>query len=229
MLMTSLPLLGDPFAQTRTPLPRSTLERRLTLLDAADEALLLQVERLVQWESIGEDVPDAEMLRRLITTITDLQTARLPDLADAVQYRLELRSIVTALRHRHFGWPLPPPASAPWRVSRHAARIAANWDAPDLGLSIHHRWVSEAQSLLDSDEPLALERLMLGEAWRDLSKRAARHHFDFTSVAIYVLRWNIFDRWTRYDGGDAVVRFDGLIAAGLSSFDAQFAELGIDV
>lgn len=227
MLMASLPYMGDPFAHTRTPLSRPTLERRLGLLDPADEALLREIERLVQWEAIGASTDDAEIIRRLNRTIADLTDAHLPDLSGAVRARLELRSLVAALRYRHLGRPPPAPNVAPWRASDFAKRIAANWELPDFGLGTRHRWLLEAEAALKDDDPLGLQRLLLGEAWRDLAKRAERHAFDFTAVALYVLRWDIFDRWTRLNADEAAERFDGLVINALAPFEAAFTARGI--
>jgi len=45
-------------------------------------------------------------------------------------------------------------------------------------------------------------------------------------VALYVVRWHLLDRWTRYDAEGAAVRFGKLIADAL---DAAPADLNFNV
>lgn len=222
MLMASLPHIGDPFARDRTPMSRATLERRLDLLDPTDRETLRDVERVVQWESISTDIADAAFVARAGALCDALEAARLDDLAGALRHRLELRTAVAALRWRHMGHPAPASDDPPWGFGRWTGRIRRRWDAPDLGLSRVFPWIGEAQALLEGDDPKALEQLLLGAARRDLKTRAERHRFDFTAVALYVLRWDIADRWTRLDARKAEMRFARLMDEALAPLGDLF-------
>jgi hypothetical protein len=218
MLMSSLPFHGRLFERTRTPLSRPALERRLGLLEPGDRALLAEVERVVQWDAIDTRADDAEMVARAGEVLGRLRQAGTGDLHDAVRHRLEMRTAVAALRRRRMGLGPPAPAEGPWGVGRWTERIAARWAEPDLGLARAFPWIARAGELIAADEPLALERLLLGRAWEDIARRGADHRFDLTAVVLYVLRWNIVDRWTRMDAREAAERFDALLAEGLGAF-----------
>jgi hypothetical protein len=71
-------------------------------------------------------------------------------------------------------------------------------------------WIKDAKQLLDAEDPLGLERLLLSVSHKQLKRHASRHYFDFEAVAIYVLKWNIFDRWAQSNAQDAAKRFEHL-------------------
>lgn len=43
------------------------------------------------------------------------------------------------------------------------------------------------------------------------------HDFDFEAVALYVVRWDLLERWTRYDAEAAAARFSTLVADALNA------------
>lgn len=216
MLMTSLPHLGTPFRRDRTPMSRTRLDRRLALLHPDDHATLAAVERLVQWEAIEQDRDDAAMLEEARALDTALRAAGLIDLAETLTCRLRMRALVAALRWRHLGQ--DGPGTEAWATGPFA-RLAEAWDQPDLGQRHRFSWAEEAAHLLDAGDAPGLERLLLDAAWRDLDRRVPRHAFDFTAVVLYVLRWDITDRWTRMSSEKAAARFDRLVRSSLAGLD----------
>ena len=208
MLMSTLPGHGALFAARRTPLSRRNLERRLDMLEPADRRILREVERVVQWDALGSHLSDAEMVRRADAVLERLGREGLATLARAVRHRFEIRTAVAALRRRHRG--LGPPAEGEvWGVGRWTGHMAEHWDETDFGLGRAFDWLNEAEELLEADDPRGFEGLLLGRIWRDLARLGTRHHFDFTAVALYVLRWDVIDRWTRMDAPRAARRFEG--------------------
>lgn len=221
MLIASLPYHGRLFMATQTPLSRRRLERRLAMMTPADRDLLDDVEGVVRWYALPGAATDAEVVARGRALLRDLDAAGLTTLWTAVRNRLELRTVVAALRRRHLGEPAPGP-DAVWGTGRYLKRIRANWDVRDFGLGLAFPWVGEAQGHLDNDDPLAFEKLVLGRAWQDLGRLSLGHDFDLTAVIIYVLRWDIVDRWTQLDGAAAQTRFDALLADGLGEWGELF-------
>jgi hypothetical protein len=57
-----------------------------------------------------------------------------------------------------------------------------------------------------------------------LERVGAGHYFDFEAVVIYLMRWSLVDRWTRYKGEVAVERFRNLVDAGIAKFTDVFAK-----
>ena len=219
MLVSSLPYPGALFDQAHTPVSRVVLERRLALLSDADRACVSRIERLLDWEAEAGAERDAALLQDAQALLDDLAAAGRADLAGALRHRLEMRVALAALRRRRAG--AGPPEVVDGAFAPLARRIAAKWDRADLGLARAHPWIVRAAELIERGDSAALERVVLAEAWRDLTRRAQGHLFDLTAVAVYVLRWRLVSRWTRSESTAAEERFAGLLAASL----ANLAEL----
>jgi hypothetical protein len=219
-LMSSLPHLGDLFRVTQTPLSRLRLDARLRLLSDPELELLRQIEQVLQWshQPLGRDDPAAvalaeQLLRRLERGI----------LYDLVLERLEYRTLVAALRRRHRGETVSP--SHRWGVGRWQAHLSRHWLVDDFHLAAVFPWISKAHGLLEQGQPEALERLLLSTAWDHHTKLAEGHYFDFPAVVIYVLKWNIMDRWVSRSSERAVQRFRQLGVESLSPVRAALDAL----
>ncbi len=219
-LMSGLPYHGPLFAAKRTPLSRIQLERRLRLLHEDDRTLLARIEGLLKWDRIDTGLDDAALIREADALLASL---REPTLHAAVRERIELRTLVAALRRRHLGQGSPSdPATL--GHGRWIRAIRRNWRLPAFGLAHAFPWLPEAERLLDASDPLGLEKLLLHEAWTRLGRLSQGHAFDFPAVVLYVLRWDIIDRWVRYDGEAAARRYDALLRGSLGAHANLFAE-----
>ncbi len=217
-LMTSLPHHGQLFAAKQTPLSRIRLETRLQMLDTEDRALLREIEKLLHWwnQPIGtSDAEIAALAKQLMSTLRDEL------LRDIVTWRLELRTLVAALRRRRLGQNAPG-GLQDWGFGRWLDQIQHYWSEPGFRLEGVFPWVLEADRLLNDRDTLGLERLHLGLVWNKLGRASEGHYFDFTAVVIYVLRWNIIARWTRNEGRKAVMRFQTLVNSGLGDHAELF-------
>ena len=218
-LMASLPYLGELFKAQQTPLSRFKLEERLKLLTEEDGATLKQILDLIRWHFLPIERTDAEIVA---AAERFFQQVKNPLLREAVGFRLELHTIVAALRRRKRGEEAPS-AGTPWGYGRWVRHIERNWTDPTFRLQGVFPWVAEANRLLQTDESVALERLLFGYVWRRLGQLGEGHYFDFEAVVIYVLRWDLIDRWVRYDGEAAVEGFRTLVDSGIGDFDKVFA------
>ena len=215
MLINSLPYHGVLFGARQTPLSRIRLQQRLSLLEPADAACLRAVAELLDWSHLGRERRDAEIIARARTVIPTLGNAFVRDL---VAWRLELRTVVAALRRRQRGQAAPP-AHEPWGYGRWLTQLRRHWSEPHFRLERAFPRLPEARTLLESEDALGLERLLLGVVWEHLERLADGHHFDFEAVLLYTQRWDLIARWTGYSGEAAVARFDELVEAGLRSVD----------
>lgn len=217
-LMSSLSPLGQLFSAKQTPLSRLKLESRLQMLNETDAALLQQIEDLVHWAHLPLDRTDTDIIAGAKRFF---EQNHKPVLREVVASRLDLHTVVAALRRRQRGDSAPP--TEPWGYGRWVNIIGQRWTEPGFGLDHSVPWVLEAHQLLKEKESVALERLLMGVVWKQLEGLGAGHYFDFEAVVIYVLRWNIIDRWTRYDGEAAVQRFRALTDASIGEFAHLFA------
>ncbi len=214
MLMASLPAHPvDLFSASQTPLSRIRLDARLKQLAEKDALDLMRIEELLQWSQImaADDRFIVEKSGEVIAAIEDRF------LRDLITWRLELRSVVVALRKRQAGF--ISDARTPFvGIGQWSGHIQKNWQKPDFGLGLRLPWLVQANQLLASGQVYRLEKLLLGVVWQHYAAVGSQHYFDFPAVVVYVLRWDITNRWAHYHAEAAVKRFDSLIDRALAEF-----------
>ena len=218
MLMSSLPYHGKLFGARQTPLSRFQLNKRLAWLSDADATTLARIEGVLQWRRQLLDQTDVDFLRQAGDVVESLDN---PLLVEVVRNRLEIRTLIAALRMRIFGQPAPL-RGQPFGFGRWVDVIRRHWTEPDFGLAHVYPWVVDADAKLRKRDALGLERLFMGDAWHELSRFGMGHYFDFEAVAIYVLRWDLIDRWTHYDESDATAVILTLADDGLGEFTRMY-------
>jgi hypothetical protein len=211
MLISSLPYHGVLFGARQTPLSRIRLSQRLKLLEPSDAECLRQIGELLDWSYLGRERGDEDIVARAREVIPTLRNAFVREL---VVWRLELRTLVAALRRRQRGQGTPP-AHTHWGYGRWLTQLRKYWNEPHFRLERVFPWLPEARNLLESGDTLGLERLLIGIGWEHLERLSDSHHFDFEAVLIYTQRWSLIARWTSYDGATALARFDELVESGL--------------
>jgi len=214
MLISSLPSPEALFLARQPPLSRLKLDRRLRILEPDDAETLRLVEDALQWDRLPISLTEAEVVARVRRALEGIDNETLRQI---VRERLEIRTCVAALRRRHRGEGPPAPGTC-WGFGRWIDHIARNWTEATFRLDRIFPWMREANNLMNASDTMALERLLLQQAWKKLVRRAGEHEFDFEAVVIYVLKWNIVDRWGRYNGEAAMKRFDDLVDASLGDY-----------
>src|SRR5258707_1476350 len=190
MLMASLPPLGDLFGQSQTPLTEIQLRHRLRYLTDQDSKTLLQIEQLVRRSKQPAEWTDAQIVG---STKALLDHLRSNTLKQAVEFVVNLRTIVAALRRRKLG-ENSPPKQRDWGYSPWIQRIERHWTEPDFGLGTVVPWVSEARRLWDEDDSVELERLILVESWKQFGRLSNGHYFDFAAAGSYLFGFGSSDR-----------------------------------
>lgn len=218
LLLSSLPVQPAGLFTSRLPvISRIQLDKRLALLDAADAADLARIEGLLHWSKM-HDWDDATIIN---SGQTELALIRSDFLRDIVSWRLELRTLLTALRRRHAGETIT--AAEPfYGFGGHLPFIRRYWQKPDFGLGNTLPWLKQAQQLIAENKPLALDKLMLELNWKHYHRLSVGHYFDFPAVVLYVLRWYLINRWVSYDQDRALLRFNELISAGMADVALEF-------
>lgn len=212
MLVSSLPYHGPLFGAKQPPLSRIKLDQRLRMLTPEDRATLETIENALQWDRLPLERSDEEFVARARQAIVGLDDGAL---VEVMRQRLELRTLVAALRRRARG-DGPPAGRIAWGYGRWLGAIARNWGETTFGIGRAFPWAAEADRLLRAGDAVGLERLLLDVQWRYLGRAAAEHPFNLVAVVVYVLKWNVIDRWTHYDAEAASRRFAQLIEQGLA-------------
>jgi len=212
MLLASLPHLEPPFMAQKVPISRRQLDKRLEMLADEDREVLDRVENVVHWGRLPLSLTDTELLARAAEELKHIPNEYLRAI---VQTRLELRTVVAALRRRQAR--KIPHAGESWGWGRFVNHIQRHWNEPAFRLERVYPWIGEAQQRLHESDALGLERLLLMEAWRQLARVDYLHQFDLTAVVVYVMRWNIIERWSRYEAETALQRFNTLVNEALEN------------
>ena len=219
-LIASLPPhLPNLFATKQTPISRIKLVERLLMLESEDANDLAVIENLVHWDRMAIDTSDAEMIKRGLRVEEQLENIFIKEI---IRWRLEQRTFIAALRRRHLGESAPS-ASTKWGYGRWLQIIETHWHEPAFGLEQQFTWLPEADRLLQEENYLGLERLLLGLVWDHYGRVVGDHYFDFEAVVVYVLRWDVIDRWSRYNSSKAKQRFDDMAASALGDYARVFA------
>ena len=169
--------------------------------------------------------------RRGATAVTDAQlVARFERLGDAPRERLvrecirpglEVATVLAALRRRRDGEAVAP--RVPWGIGDLTATIARRWSDPEFGLAQRMPWLPRARALLEQDEFLELEGLVSAIVWQQLEQIDRGGLYGLRNVIVYLLKWDILDRWLSMDPARAAGRFDSLLQQVL---DEQLAAAG---
>ena len=209
MLLSSLPLHPtNLFTAQQTPVSRIQLDKRLALLDEDDGRDLARIEALLHWSRI-RDQDDELIVKQDKAELDAIKSAFLKEI---VLWRLELRTILSALRKRHAG---EATASVFHGFGKWPGLITQHWHEKDFGIGHLLPWIHEANNLLEQDKTYELEKLLLNLVWRHYERVGGNHYFDFPAVVIYVLRWDVINRWSGYNKDLGILRFDELVTAGL--------------
>lgn len=202
-LLASLPALPPHFEVERDPITRPRLDDRLKMLESRDAEVLGRLGDFLAWDRQPIDQTDGQVVAHYNALMPTVSNRLVRALIDD---RMEVRTIVSGLRLRKVSLP-PPVGIDPW-----AAHIRRNWEHPEFGLGWRHPWIAAFREFDEPGQVLEAERVLLSAAWKDWSRDAARYHFTFEAVILYVARWDIIDRWTSRDAGRGRERFQQLIS-----------------
>jgi hypothetical protein len=216
-LVASLPALPYFRRARLLPMSRRRLEDRLEFLHEEDLAELTRTEGLVSWHR--------QPVTRTTEEITEMYdelmaTTRNRALRSIVEFRMDMRTVIVALRLKRLRRGVP---SGRWGVGRHARMIESRWADPEFGLAAVFPWIPKVQELLDQGDAMGLEGLLMDQSWKRLSQIADCHPFGFEQVFAFVFKWDILHRWLSYDAGKARERFEELILEVTSDHRDLFA------
>jgi hypothetical protein len=206
-VVASLPHLPYFANAERSPLSRLRLEQRLRMLDADESRQIYQAEFLAGWRLPAGKLGGGNIAAHYKTV---LQSISQPVLREFVEYRLDIQTVLAALRIRQAGRD-PEQYPGTWGVGHWVKHIEAHWDAADFRLGTVYPWVSEAASYLAAADAMALDRLLMDTVWRKLSRLGDRSPFGFEAITAFVFKWDILQAWLQRDAFAAKQRFQTLI------------------
>jgi hypothetical protein len=142
------------------------------------------------------------------------------ELRNMVDFRMNMRTVMVALRLRRQGKGVP---SGRWGTGPYTRFIEARWNEPEFGLASVFPWIPEARTYLDQGDAMELEKLLMGQSWRALGRISDGYPFGFEQVFAFAYKWDILRRWLSYDAEKARERFEELILEVTSDHQTLFA------
>lgn len=201
-LISSLPHLPAHFDVERPPISRPRLNERLQLLTESDAKVLRQQLDFLAWDRQPIDREDQEVVHAYDNL---RQSVEHPILMEIVEHRINVRTIVSALRRRRAGQ--PPPLG----VGQLVDPIRRMWKEPQFGLDGRFPWIADFATRMEQGDALAAERVLYEFTWNTWCRMAAEFTFSFEAVMLYLARWSIIDRWTSRDAARGRELFEHLI------------------
>lgn len=204
-LVASLPALPDFRRARLLPMSRRRLEERLSLLHADDLEELMRAERLVSWHRQPVSRTTEQIVAMYDEVMGDSHNG---ELRNVVELRMNTRTVMVALRLRRQGKSAP---SGRWGTGPYTRIIESRWTEAEFGLGAVYPWIPDAQAFLDQGDAMELEKLLMGQSWKNLSQVSDANPFGFEQVFAFAYKWDILHRWLSYDAEKARERFEELI------------------
>ena len=184
------------------------------MLEPDDLRELRSLAQLMLWSRLPLDITDREVVSMAENVAREIRSPLLREVAD---WRIELRTVIAAIRRRAAGERAPADGEI-WGYGRYTRTLERNWSRSDFGLSDALPWIPEFNERIEAMDALGFERSLLKLVWTYLTRRAEGHYFDFEAVALYAQRWDIIHRWSLYDEADAAKRFGELMEESWGSY-----------
>ena len=208
-LVASLPAMPRHFDVDRVPITQPRLEKRLEMLQPQDAEVVEQLRSFLIWDRQPPDRTDEEV----VSHYDEIMSSMANHLArHIVAFQMDIRTIMSGLRRRRRGLP-PPPGVGQW-----VDHIRKHWEHPDFKLAWRLPWIAQMAPLLDTTDCLRVQRIKLRVAWNHWARLAEQYFFSFEAVLLYLVRWEIVNRWTRRDAALGRQRFEQLVTESLDEY-----------
>jgi len=211
-LIASLPPLKKFDQAERLPINMERLRERLTILGQEDAKLVDSVASFIIWHRQPMERSDKEMFvvyKQLIESIDN------PMIKEMINLRIDIRTIVVALRRRYRGLPAPKSGEL-WGMGRWVQHIEKYWDDQNLRLAAVYPWIPQVREYLENGNALELERLQMNQVWEGVDRLEDQNYFGIDVIFSYLFKWDMMQRWLANDVESAKLRFDELVAEVIS-------------
>ena len=213
MLIASLPHLPPHFDVEQPPIKRSLLVERLRMLHPADAHVVNQAIAFLAWDRQPLDRTDQDVIatyQRLMASISSTV------LREVIQVRMNYRTIIAALRRRRAGQSCARRGGTVGRT--HSPPFPAS-DVPPPGPLSVDRAVRSVACRCGSH---AAQYLLFDNNYRYWRRRSEQYTFCFEALVLYLVRWEIIDRWTSRNAAAGQERFEKLITEILGDYARLF-------
>jgi len=217
-LVASLPALPHFTQAERLPINRERLQERFAMLDPQDAELMERAADFLAFQRHPAARSEAEMelyYRKLCEVVKH------PTLLALLQFPVNVRTIVAALRRRQAGEP-PPKPGEPWGFGPWVRHIEQHWEHPDFKLAPVFPWITQVRLHLENQEALALERLLMNLIWQHVERVVPGGDFTLETLLAYLFKWDMVLHWLSYDAEAGRQRFEELATGVLDDYGPIF-------
>jgi Protein of unknown function (DUF2764) len=207
-LLTSLPHLVDPFKYQAQSISLVQLKKRMNMLGFDDYKWIGDFRNLFYWGGIMLSADESQLVNKARRFVDEIPY---PDIKEWLQWRMDVRTIIAAFRHRKNGEGAPGKGN--WGFGRYVQHIEKNWTSPCFKLEGRFPFLPEINKHLSSGESYELEKILLTSIWRFYASRTPNNTHGFSMVVLYVMKWDLVDRWRQYDADKGAERFNALVSS----------------
>ncbi|GAW87426.1 conserved hypothetical protein [Bathymodiolus platifrons methanotrophic gill symbiont] len=162
------------------PASKIHLERRLSLLQDSERQQLEEIVSVLHWARMdNENNSDAKIAAKAERVINSIDN---PLLRETIIWRMELRTIMTAIRRRKLGMDAPS-RNERWGYGQVVPFIRKNWQIDDFSLSHRFGWIKQANTLFETEQSVELEKLLLNLSWQHYERIGHAHAENQGNVA----------------------------------------------
>lgn len=188
------------------------LKERLTMLWPEDAKLVDSVSSFIIWHRQPMERSDTEMFtvyQKLVESIDN------PVIKEMINLRIDIRTIVVALRRRYRGLPAPKSGEL-WGVGCWVQHIERHWDDQNLKLASVFPWIPQVREYLENGDSLELERLQMNQVWDGMDRLTDKNYFGIDVILSYLFKWDMMQRWLANNVDAAITRFDELVSEAIN-------------
>lgn len=205
-ILCSLPHLVDPFQYQRQSISLVQLQKRMNMLSYDDYVWLNKLRQLFYWGGITLDQDEVALVKKAQRFMDELDNS---DIRSWLFWRMDIRSIISAMRRRRQGESAPK--GKLWAYGKYIQHIQNNWTSPCFKLEYRYPFLPEIDKHLNNGESFELERCLLKAIWHFYNTRQPSEPHGFASVVLYLMKWDLIDRWRQYDTEKGAQRFAHLV------------------
>tara|TARA_R110001592_G_scaffold52649_9_gene161381 strand:- start:104186 stop:104893 length:708 start_codon:yes stop_codon:yes gene_type:complete len=205
-LLCSLPHLVNPFKYQSQSISLVQLQKRMNMLSYDDYVWLNKLRQLFYWGGISLDQDEAVLVKQAQRFMDELNN---DNIKSWLLWRMDIRSIISAMRRRKQGQSAPK--GTLWAYGNYINHIENNWSSPCFKLENRYPFLPEIEKHLKAGESFELECCLLKAVWHFYSTRQPENEYSFAAVILYLMKWDLIDRWRQYDTELGAQRFSQLV------------------
>lgn len=206
-LLCSLPHLANPFRYKRPAITRVQLQKRMTMLDQQDLHWLQKLNEAFYWGGITLHEDEVSLINKANRFLAGIPYR---DIQEWLEWRMDVRTVVAAIRRRKQGEDAPAIRDN-WGYGRYVRQIVNNWSSPCFKLEYHFPWLPDVVDGIETGQSFKVEQILLNAVWHYYAMQKPETPYGFSAVVLYVAKWDLVDRWCKYNADRAGEHFDELV------------------